>query len=153
MYKFTAGMITAYFLMKLRNYLISILESGQVRSALADYLVVKISKLIYEEPQTLKKSQVTRRTGQEDPTSIVVGTRNEALEVITQLNLLIAQYGSASVGDLYDLVGSEKFYTDEQRGWTDLRGCDAIRVPDGYKLNIPRPEPISELETNPKFSR
>lgn len=69
---------------------------------------------------------------------IVLETRGEAEEVLSRLDELIDMYGSASVADLYDLVGKTCNYTDDKYGWTNVRNAEPVRVRDGYLLKMPK---------------
>lgn len=71
---------------------------------------------------------------------IVLRTRVEATTVIERLYDLVDRYGMVTVGDLLSLVGATPKYTDENWGWTDLRGAKVERISDGYLLDLPRPE-------------
>lgn len=73
---------------------------------------------------------------------ILIETRFEAMEVINQLYELLARYEQVTVADLYDLVGIERYSTDNRWGWVDLQGANIVRTRDGYLLDLPRPEPI-----------
>lgn len=73
---------------------------------------------------------------------IILATRVEATEVIERLFDLVSQYESATVADLYELVGISGNYTDEKWGWSDIRGAGVTRVRNGYLLDLPRPEPL-----------
>ena len=73
---------------------------------------------------------------------IVIDNRGEAEGVIDGLEDLIGKYGSASVSDLYDLIGTTGNFTDEKWGWTNLEAAGVSRVRSGYLLNLPRPEPL-----------
>lgn len=73
---------------------------------------------------------------------IILATRVEAEEVVDRLFDLVGRYESASVSDLYSLVGISGNFTDEKWGWTDLRGAGVERVRNGYLLDLPRPEPL-----------
>jgi len=73
---------------------------------------------------------------------IILGSRNEAEEVITQMFEVMNHYGQVSVADLYDLVGLSASHTDYKWGWTNLRGAGTSRDRDGYLLDLPDPEPI-----------
>lgn len=73
---------------------------------------------------------------------IILPTRVEADEVIDRLFDLVSKYESATVADLYDLVGITGNYTDDKWGWFDLRGADVRRVRHGYLLDLPKPEPL-----------
>ena len=71
---------------------------------------------------------------------IVLDSKGEAERVIDILNDLVNQYGQATVGDLFDLLGETipGDFTSRDWGWTDLRGARSIRVRDGYLLDLPK---------------
>jgi hypothetical protein len=73
---------------------------------------------------------------------IVLDSRTEAEEVIDRLYDLVSRYESASVADLYELVGLGSSHTDHKWGWTDLRGAGVSRIRDGYLLDLPDPDPL-----------
>lgn len=77
-----------------------------------------------------------------DFNEIVLEHRSEAIGVVEALVDLVARYGSATVADLYDLVGTTGSYVDKQWGWTDLITADVRQVPGGFLLDLPSPEPI-----------
>lgn len=69
---------------------------------------------------------------------IVVETRAEAETVLIRMDEIMAEYGTVRVADLYDLVGATGNYTDNNYGWTDIQNARVVRVPDGYKIKMPR---------------
>lgn len=71
---------------------------------------------------------------------IILPTRVEAEEVIDRLFELVSRYETATVADLYDLVGVSGNFTDEKYGWTDIRGAGVTRIRNGYLLDLPKPE-------------
>jgi hypothetical protein len=75
---------------------------------------------------------------------IILATRVEAQEVIDRMYDLIQQFEQVTVADLYELVGVNGNYTDENWGWTDLRGIGATRLSGGggYLLDLPKPEQL-----------
>lgn len=73
---------------------------------------------------------------------IILATRVEAEEVVDRLFDLVSKYESATVADLYELVGISGNYMDEKWGWTDLRGASIRRVRNGYLLDLPRAESL-----------
>lgn len=85
-----------------------------------------------------------RRTGRRssDIPEIILDTRVEADEVIDSLFELISKYEMATMRDLLSLVGEPHNTTDEDWGWTDLRGARIHKVRDGYLLDLPRPEAL-----------
>lgn len=88
------------------------------------------------------RSPSKRARATHDFDEIILDTRVEAEEVIDRLFDLVARYESATVADLYELVGITGNYTDDKWGWVDIRGADVTRVRNGYLLNLPRPEPL-----------
>jgi hypothetical protein len=73
---------------------------------------------------------------------IVLDERTEAEEVIDRLFDLVSRYESASVADLYELVGLASTHTDHKWGWSDLTGAGVSRIRGGYLLDLPEPEPL-----------
>lgn len=73
---------------------------------------------------------------------IVLDDRVEAEEVIDKLFELVSRYESATVADLYELVGLAASHTDHKWGWTDLHGSGVSRIRGGYLLDLPEPEAL-----------
>lgn len=73
---------------------------------------------------------------------IVIATRSEAESVLDNMSGLLDQYQFVTVGDFYDIVGVTSSYTDNKWGWKDIRGAGIRRVPNGYVLDLPRPEAV-----------
>lgn len=73
---------------------------------------------------------------------IVLDSRTEAEQVIDQLFDVVSRYESASVADLYALVGLSSSHTDYKWGWSDLQGAGVTRIRDGFVLDLPDPEPL-----------
>lgn len=95
------------------------------------------------EPARDPRQNISRRArASHDFDEIILATRVEADEVIDRLFDLVSKYESATVADLYDLVGISGSYTDDKWGWVDLRGAGVTRVRNGYLLDLPRPEPL-----------
>ena len=75
---------------------------------------------------------------------IIFETRGDADLVLDQLESAIANYGLASVADLYDLAGITcRSYTANKYGWTDIRTAKVVRIRDGYILQLPRTAQIN----------
>ena len=91
-----------------------------------------------DEPRAI--SQRGRATHNFD--EVILDTRGEAEKVIDQMYDLISRFEVVSVTDFYDIVGITPEYTDKKWGWTDIRDASVERVPQGYLINLPRPEPI-----------
>lgn len=71
---------------------------------------------------------------------IVLESRGEAENVLAGLEDLISQFDSATVSDLYELIGITSDYTDNKYGWTSIRDAHATKVREGYLLILPRPQ-------------
>lgn len=89
-----------------------------------------------------RPSMSRRGRATHDFDEIILATRVEAEEVIDRLFDLVSKYDTATVNDLYDLVGITGNYTDDKWGWVDIRGAGVTRVRNGYLLDLPRPEPL-----------
>lgn len=73
---------------------------------------------------------------------VVLDSRSEAIAVVEELIARVSRYGSASVTDLYDLVGVTGSFADQRWGWTDLSTADIRQSRGGFLLDLPRPEPL-----------
>jgi hypothetical protein len=75
---------------------------------------------------------------------VILPTRGDAEQVLTELNDLVIDYKAASVADFYELCGLDSSFTDNKYGWTDLRGAYVSRAGrgGGYIINLPRTQPI-----------
>ena len=69
----------------------------------------------------------------------ILETRYDAEVVLDDLRDLIASYGQATVGDLYDLLGFDSKHTDYKWGWVDLGTAQVRHVYDGWLVDLPRP--------------
>ena len=90
-------------------------------------------------PQRVMSRQARAR---HDFDEIVMEDRTEAELVIYRLFEVISRYESATVADLYQLVGLPSSHTDYKWGWTDIRGAGVSRSRDGYILDLPEPIPL-----------
>ena len=97
------------------------------------------------------KSMVTNphrmpnRRAMHDFREVTFETRSDAMEVLSQLNELIENYGSATVEDFYIFIGEGKTakYTDRKWGWTNLEGRNIERVlGGGYMIDLPPAEAL-----------
>lgn len=70
---------------------------------------------------------------------ILLATRVEAETVLDSLYDILKEYESASVADLYSLVGWSSNFVDQKWGWLQLNGSQVRRVREGYILELPRP--------------
>ena len=69
--------------------------------------------------------------------------RDDAEEVLSQLNELIEVYGNASVSDFYSSIGVTPKYTDRKWGWRSLAGVEVKRTyGNKYIIDLPRAEAL-----------
>lgn len=90
-----------------------------------------------------ERRSIPKSTGSHNFRDIILETRGEAEEVLSNLVDIVYDYGSASVSDLYDLVGITGNFTDNKYGWTDLSGCRVNRARGGgFIIDLPRVEKL-----------
>ena len=96
-------------------------------------------------PSTSSSQRAMSRQGRarHDFDEIVLDSRVEAEEVIDRLFEVVSRYESATVADLYELVGLASSHTDHKWGWTDLHGTGVSRVRGGFLLDLPEPQPLN----------
>lgn len=70
---------------------------------------------------------------------IILADRGDAERVLDVLQEYINEAGFVSVGNLLMLVDITPAFTDEKYGWFDLGRARAVRVRQGYQLELPRP--------------
>ena len=117
-------------------------ETGRTRKA-SSGTKVSYGKYYDREPDRRRDRSISSRGGY-DYDDIVFETRGDAEKVLDSMNDIISQYGVVSVLDLYYLADvSTDNYAANKYGWTDISGCKAIRVRDGYILKLPRALPLN----------
>lgn len=103
----------------------------------------RMSGPTHRESHDTHRQQLSRRArANHDFDEIILPTRVEAEEVINRLYDLVSKYESATVADLYDLLGIDQKFVDDKWGWYELPGARVQRVRNGYLLDLPRPEPL-----------
>lgn len=70
---------------------------------------------------------------------IIVSTRKEGEEVLDKLDDILRKYGQVTVGDLYELVGIPRVYSDSKKGWKDLHYVGLKKTRYGYAFAFPTP--------------
>jgi hypothetical protein len=74
---------------------------------------------------------------------IIFRNQQEAFKVLESLTDILEIYPTASVSDLYDLVGLTTTFNDTRMGWKEIRGATVERTRGGYILNLPAPQPFN----------
>lgn len=92
--------------------------------------------------ETARRSLSRSERARFDFDDIVIATRSEAEGVLDTMSGLLDQYKFVTVADFYDIVGVTSGYTDNKWGWKDIRGAGIRRVPNGYVIDLPRPEAV-----------
>lgn len=93
-----------------------------------------------EEP----RQQLSRRARMSHTfDEVEFSTRTDAETVLTQMFDLLDRYEVVTVADFYGLVGYTPDFTDQNWGWTDIRGTLPRRIRGGgFILDLPPTEPI-----------
>ena len=78
------------------------------------------------------------------PDEIFDLTKAEANKALNEVQKCIRRYGEASIADFYDAVGFTADWSDDQYGWTSIRGARVKRIGhDNYCIIMP---PTEELD-------
>lgn len=77
-----------------------------------------------------------------DFSEISLTDHSEALYIVELLKTRVAEYGTASVADLYDLLGHTGAFTDQNWGWNDLSMAKVQQNRAGFVLDLPHPIPL-----------
>ena len=99
----------------------------------------------YDRDKKERSASRSQERGRYSYSDVILEDRMEAEDVIRMLDESCQMYdGFVRVADLYDLVGLDHKYTDNNYGWmrSMLRDVKVLRVPDGYLLKFPRPVPL-----------
>lgn len=86
---------------------------------------------------------VNRRVGV-DFDEIVFTTRPEAEAALYAMYEVIEKYGVINVNEFYEIIGVTGEFTGEKYGWANLSNARVERVRGGYRLNVPRPQPLTD---------
>ena len=96
-----------------------------------------------DDRPTITRAAQRAARARHDFDEIVLTSRSDAEEVLSQLFEVVSQYQEVTVADLYELTGRPTGHTDHKWGWTDLQGSTITRVRSGgYLLDLPDPEPL-----------
>ena len=92
----------------------------------------------YGTTENSRPAERTRPIMKYSMLDITVDNRGEAEAILRQIKGYLSEYGEVSVGDLYDTCGITPEHTDYKYGWVNLDSAKAIRVRDGYFLDLPK---------------
>lgn len=95
------------------------------------------SRVSYNNFSNQTVNQPKRLKGN-DIIEIEVDTYTDSQNVIYQLQALVDQYNQATIADLYDLVGIDGDFTDNNYGWKDLTRVSVIPYGRKFIIRMPR---------------
>ena len=95
----------------------------------------------YDRRDDRYRTATSPRQGK-SPEDIIIDSRGEAENVLSQMDALLDTYKMVTLADFYDLVGMTYDYTDHNYGWTSLNNAKVVRVRDGYIVMLPKALPI-----------
>lgn len=113
-------------------------ESGRSRSRDSEY----VSYRNYSDTRGGSRRDNVQRVNQRYSfDKVIIDSRGEAEEVLSQMDELVDRYGFATIADLNEALGITGEYTDNKYGWMGkgcLRNAEVVRTRDGYMLKMPR---------------
>ena len=84
----------------------------------------------------------SHRRSSKDIGRVVLDTRAEAEDTISQMYDILSSYDMVTVADLKEMLNEPPLITDEKWGWTSLTGSRAARTRGGYEVVLPPPEEL-----------
>lgn len=114
-------------------------DSGRSHTSYGSYFKTNDRE---REPRDDRRDISKTGRARHDFDEVILESRGEAEEVLSNLVDFIIDYGQATVADFYDLVGITTNFADNKWGWTDLRNASVSRVRGGYLINLPRTQPL-----------
>lgn len=144
------------------NSLFAEIVMPAIKSAVVDFFSNGVNMMMFGsdsqprrgQPRSYNKQYRERRRGsarqrspnrriertQEVFEDIFFDRRDDAQLVLGRMMELVADYGQASIGDLYSLVGLASNITHEGWGWDDLSRVRVHYSSEGYVVDFPEPE-------------
>ena len=121
---------------------------GSNRRATNDKFGSSVNKTSYSSLYADKKRREETR-GPRTPTNrfdfdqYVWDNREDAEQAMSNLLILLDEYGSVTVSDFFSQVNSgDRPYTDESWGWTNLAAAKVERSREGWYLSLPSPKAL-----------
>lgn len=95
----------------------------------------------YRRP-TMLPDQPPLMQRRREASEIVLTSREDADIVAERMLDIVDKYESASIADLYELIGIPSNHTDNKWGWTNLTSLEVRQIRDGYLIDLPPVEPL-----------
>lgn len=120
---------------------------GDTRGANHRFNSSPISKVSYrsyfdQTPASQTKPRSVKTNSGFEYDELVFETRGDAQLVLDAMEDVIAQYGTVSVFDMYDMSGRIPPHSYKNYGWTSIAGARISSVSGGYVIDMPRALPI-----------
>lgn len=139
----------------MKSYLLSDVLVPNIKRLIQELVTSGINQLLYgNDYKPSKSSNSTSRVSYNnfsnqtvnqpkrlkgnDIIEIEVDTYTDSQNVIYQLQALVDQYNQATIADLYDLVGIDGDFTDNNYGWKDLTRVSVIPYGRKFIIRMPR---------------
>lgn len=74
---------------------------------------------------------------------VIIGSKEEADNVVERLIDIVDMYEIVSVADLYELLGLTSSHVDNKWGWSHLSNIEVRQVREGWRISFP---PLEEIE-------
>lgn len=100
----------------------------------------------YSSRETSKRTMSYRARAHHDFDDIVFNDRGDAQATLDQMMEIIDRYEVCRVSDFYEAAEITTNYTDDNWGWYSLRGSRILQTRNGFILDLPEPEPISNRD-------
>lgn len=131
-----------------------VMESEKMRSALADIISDKVSKLIFDEQKIKHPTKISYRDyynsrnrskvnyreyrNPRSTENLMFENKEDAESALDKAREIIELYGVISIADYYDCAGvSSGNYQHCHYGWTDLDTATVERASDAYTIKMP----------------
>jgi len=138
-----------------KSYLLSDVLVPNIKRLIQELVTSGINQLLYGNDYKPSKSSTNasrvsynnfsnqtvnqpKRLKGNDIIEIEVDTYTDSQNVIYQLQALVDQYNQATIADLYDLVGIDGDFTDNNYGWKDLTRVSVIPYGRKFIIRMPR---------------
>lgn len=100
----------------------------------------------YSSRETSKRTMSYRARAHHDFDDIVFNDLGDAQATLDQMMEIIDRYEVCRVSDFYEAAEITTNYTDDNWGWYSLRGSRILQTRNGFILDLPEPEPISNRD-------
>ena len=100
----------------------------------------------YSSRESSKRTMSYRARAHHDFDDIVFNDRGDAQATLDQMMEIIDRYEVCRVSDFYEAAEITTNYTDDNWGWYSLRGSRILQTRNGFILDLPEPEPISNRD-------